>query len=153
MNKTINRRDFMYYFIQHTQKERLSKRTIEAQASVIILAGSKTSSVALTAAVFHILSNLQVYERLCKEVRGAFAEIEDIALQQVLLKLPYLDAVVQETLRINTPLANGFTRVIPDPKGAMICEKWVPQGVSVANLFACSCNPSTYFEQFFTSAC
>ena len=151
MNKTIHRRDFMYHFMQYAEKEGLSARTIEAQASVVILAGSETSSVALTAAVFHILSNSHVYERLCKEIRDAFTRTEDIALQEVLSKLPYLDAVVQETLRVDTPLANGFTRVVPDAKGAVISEKWVPQGVSVANFFACSSYPPTYHAQYVTS--
>ena len=139
IEKKVDRPDFMHHFLRHAKKEGLSTRTVEAQASVVILAGSETSSVALTAAVFHIVRNSQVYERLCKEIRGAFAKKEDIALQHVLSDLPYLDAVVQETLRIHTPLANGFTRVVPDAKGAMISGHWVPQGVSETH---CSLHPS-----------
>ena len=135
MDTKIDRPDFMHHFVRHAKKEGLSTRTIEAQASVVILAGSETTSIALTAAVYHILSNSHVYERLCKEIRGAFTTEEDIVLPNVLSKLPYLDAVVQETLRIHTPLANGFTRVVPDAKGAMISGSWVPQGVSRASYF------------------
>ena len=135
MHTEIDRPDFMHHFMRHAKKEGLSTRVIEAQASVVVLAGSETSSVALTAAVYYILNNLHVYERLLKEIRGAFTTIEDIALQDVLSKLPYLDAVVQETLRIHTPLANGFTRVVPHAKGAMISGNWVPQGVSGASFF------------------
>ena len=136
MDTTIHRPDFMHHFLRHAKKEGLSTPVIEAQASVVILAGSETSAVALTAAVFHILSNLDVYERLCKEIRGAFITVEDIALPDVLCRLPYLGAVVQETLRIHTPLANGFTRVVPDATGAMISGNWVPQGVSLSARFS-----------------
>lgn len=114
MSKKTDRPDFMQHFQKHAEKERLSLPTIEAQASVVILAGSETSSVALTAAVYEIISNSRVYERLCKEVRSEFATEEDITLTEVLTKLPYLDAVVQETLRIHTPLANGFSRLVAD---------------------------------------
>lgn len=55
----------------------LPTRIIEAQASVVVLAGSETSSVALTAAVYYILHSLHVYESLFKESRGAFTTIED----------------------------------------------------------------------------
>lgn len=141
MNTETNRPDFMYHFLRHAKKEGLSRNVIEAQASVVILAGSETSSVALTAAVYHILSNLHVYDRLREEIRGTFTAGEDIALRDVLSKLPYLHAVVQETLRIHTPLANGFTRVVPDAKGAMISGNWVPQGVSGPSFFRCPSSP------------
>lgn len=64
MNAEIDRPNFMHHFTRHAKKEGLSTPIIEAQASVIILAGSETSSVALTAVVYYILSNSHVYERL-----------------------------------------------------------------------------------------
>ncbi|KFA54824.1 hypothetical protein S40293_00762 [Stachybotrys chartarum IBT 40293] len=94
---------------ERAHKEKLVTKTIEAQASVMILAGSETSSVAETAAIYEVLTRPDVYKRLNKEIRSTFGSIE-IKLQDVLSRLPYLDAVVKETLRINAPLANGFTR-------------------------------------------
>lgn len=114
-----DRYDFMHYFLKQANKEQLPTKTIEAQASVVILAGSETSSVAETAAVYHISTHPDVYKKLQKEIQTAFASIQDIKLQDV-LKLPYLDAVVQEALRIHAPLANGFTRWVPDKNGATI---------------------------------
>lgn len=131
MNTPRDRPDFMTHFLRHAEKEKLSTPVIEAQATVIILAGSETSAVAVTAAAYHILSNRDVYKRLCDEVRSTFATSTEITLQDVLSKLPYLDAVVKETLRIHTPIANGFTRVVPDRGGAMISGNWVPQTVRI----------------------
>ncbi|KEY71601.1 hypothetical protein S7711_06062 [Stachybotrys chartarum IBT 7711] len=103
------RHDFMYCFLRQAHKEKLVTKTIEAQASVVILAGSETSSVAETAAIYEVLTRPDVYKRLNQEIRSTFGSIE-IKLQDVLSRLPYLDAVVKETLRIHAPLANGFTR-------------------------------------------
>jgi cytochrome P450 len=132
MSTDVERPDFMHYFVRNARKEELSESVIEAQASVVILAGSKTTSVALTAAVYFVLSHPHVYERLRKEIRHTFARREDIGLRDVISKLPYLEAVVQETLRLHAPLANGFGRVVSDSKGAVISGYLVPKGVSTA---------------------
>lgn len=131
MAQETDRHDFMHYFLQQAKKEQLPTNVIEAQATVVILAGSETSSVAETAAVYYVLTHPSIYEKLQTEIRTVFDNLEDITLQNVLSKLPYLDAVVQETMRIHAPLANGFTRWVPDRNGALICGKHVPQGVSI----------------------
>ncbi|KAJ2992986.1 hypothetical protein NUW58_g1986 [Xylaria curta] len=141
-----DRHDFMYYFLNQAKKEKLSTKTIEAQATVVILAGSEASSVAETAVVYHILSHPNVHKRLQDEIRGAFGSIQDIKLQEVIRNLPYLDAVVQETLRLHTPLANGFTRWVPDKNGAVICGRHVPQGTVVTINHYCSNTSSSNFR-------
>ena len=129
IHSPTDRPDFMSYFLQQAEKEQLSLPVIEAQASVIILAGSETSAVALTAAIYYVVGNDDVYNRICKEVRNVFQTSAEIDLQGVLSKLPYLEACVKETLRIHTPLANGFTRSVADSEGINISGKWVPHNV------------------------
>ena len=129
IHSSTDRPDFMSYFLRQAEKEQLSKTVIEAQASVIILAGSETSAVTLTAALYYVISNDDIYRRLCEEVRSAFKTSADISLQGVLSRLPYLEACVQETLRIHTPIANGFPRFVADSEGATISGNWVPQNV------------------------
>ncbi|KAI0194216.1 cytochrome P450 [Astrocystis sublimbata] len=131
MASTTDRHDFMYFFLSQAKKEKLSARTIEAQATVIILAGSETSSVAETATMYHVLTHPVIHEKLKREIRDNFSSAQSITLPDVLSKLPYLDAVVQESLRIHAPLANGFTRWVSDESGAIICGKFVPQGTVV----------------------
>ena len=119
----------MFHFLRQAEKERLSTPVIEAQATIIILAGSETTAIALTAAAYHILSNHKVYKKLFDEIRSSFASPAEIVLQDVHAKLPYLDAVVKEALRIHPPIANGFTRIVPDSGGVTISGHWVPQAV------------------------
>lgn len=134
MDRKTDRHDFMYHFLEHARKNGLSTPVIEAQASIIILAGSETSAVALSASIYHILNNSHVYKQLCEEIRDAFTTAEGITYN-VVSRLPYLEAVVQESLRLHTPIANGFNRVVADPKGAMINGHRVPQGASRASFF------------------
>ena len=131
MNTPTARPDFMFHFMHHAEKEGLSTQVVEAQGTVVILAGSETSAVALTAAIYHMLSNPTVHARLCDEIRGTFATAAEIKLQDVLSRLPYLSAMVKETLRIHSPLANGFTRVVADKDGAIISGNWVPPWVRI----------------------
>lgn len=59
---------YMHYFLKQATKDRLPMKVIEAQATVLILAGSETSSVAETAAVYHILANPSIHRTLQKEI-------------------------------------------------------------------------------------
>jgi cytochrome P450 len=134
MQMDVDKPDFMYHFMRQAEKEDLPPDVIEAQASVVILAGSETSAVGLTSATFQILTHPEVYQRLCKEIRTLFATVADINLQDTLSKLPYLDAVLWEALRIHAPLANGFTRVVPaEQKDFMACGHHIPPNVSIAH--------------------
>ncbi|KUI72798.1 Isotrichodermin C-15 hydroxylase [Cytospora mali] len=150
MAQETDRHDFMHFFLRQAEKEQLPTKTIEAQATVVILAGSETSSVAETAAVYFMLTHPHIYEKLRADVRAAFDHVEEIKLQDVLSKLPYLDAVVQETLRIHAPLANGFTRYVPDKDGAMICGEHVPQGTVITINHYCSNTSASNFRDPFS---
>jgi aspirochlorine biosynthesis cytochrome P450 monooxygenase len=74
------------------------------------LAGSETTAVAAIATLYHILAHSEIYQKVPDEVGNAFVCIEDITLTDVVGRLPYLDAVLKESLRIHPPLSNGLTR-------------------------------------------
>lgn len=131
IDSSTDRPDFMFHFLRQGKKEQLSKPVIEAQASVIILAGSETSAIALTAAIYRIVGDEGVYSKICEEVRRIFKSPGEIGIQSATSKLPYLEACIKETLRLHAPLANGFTRYVAADEGAKISGKWVPQNVSL----------------------
>ncbi|KAF1979247.1 cytochrome P450 [Bimuria novae-zelandiae CBS 107.79] len=140
MAKQTDRPDFMHHFVASAEKEGLSLPVIEAQASILILAGSETTAVALTGAVYYVLSHPAIHERLNKDIRETFKTAEDIELKTALKKLPYLDAVVQETLRTHAPLPNGFTRLVTDKGGAMTV-------ISINN-YCCNTATENYTDPF-----
>lgn len=149
MSKETAHPDFMHYFLRSAEKKGLTMPVIEAQASVLVLAGSESTAVAITGAVYYILSNPTVHEKLRKEIRDTFPTCADIQLRAVQSKLPYLDAVVQETMRIHPPFANGFPRVVEDKNGAVICGKWVPKGTAVSiNHYCCGTSSQNFIDPF-----
>jgi cytochrome P450 len=84
-------------------------------------------STFLAATTFYLLKedSILVYEKLCKEIRERYEfydEIDATSTQQ----LPYLQAVINEGLRIYPPGSQGFPRLSP---GKTVDGYWVPKGV------------------------
>ena len=81
------------------------------------MAGSETLTTALSGALHHLLSHPPTYEKLCAEIRSVFESERDITAYRV-SSLPYLNAVLNETLRLCPPIPDGMRRAVP--KGGAI---------------------------------
>ena len=98
----------------------LSDVELRDQAVSLVSAGFETTSAALTWAVYLLLEHPDSLHRLREEVRGSSAR--DI------LKLPYLDAVIKETLRLYPAAPAGLRQTVTDvvykdyllPKGSLV---------------------------------
>ena len=64
INTHTERHDLMSHFLHCAEKEGLDQSVVEAQATVVILAGSKTTATALVAAVYYILANSETQDVL-----------------------------------------------------------------------------------------
>ncbi|KAH3970332.1 hypothetical protein HBH52_168760 [Parastagonospora nodorum] len=107
----------------------------EVNMLVIAFAASETTASALTAAVRELCQHRGALARLVSEIRGAFAEERDITVAST-QHLIYLNAVINETLRLDPPVVTGVPRVTPSP-GSIICGRWVSAGTYVGyNQFA-----------------
>lgn len=115
----------------------ISLAELYADAQIMIMAGSETSATLLAVAVYHLLRNPGALARLQREVRGAFGggggggvggEGEaGVVNFSAISRLPYLRAVMDESLRIHPPLPAGINRVVPEG-GAIIDGQFVPEG-------------------------
>ncbi|CBX97259.1 hypothetical protein IAQ61_007329 [Plenodomus lingam] len=103
---------------------------IEANMTLLIFAGSETTSTAMTAIVNGLLQNPSCLEKVQREVREAFDSEEEITDAKT-AKLQYLTAVIQEGIRMGPPAAIGLPRVTP-ARGSQICRKFVPGNTLVA---------------------
>jgi cytochrome P450 len=83
-------------------KEGLRLEEIRTTASVIIVAGNETTVTVLSGTTNHLVKNIDKLGALTKEVRERFENESDITLT-VLKELPYLNAVIQEGLRLCNP--------------------------------------------------
>ncbi|KAL1649444.1 hypothetical protein SLS58_001499 [Diplodia intermedia] len=80
----------------------------------VLGAGTETTSNTLGNLVFHVLSNPAIHARLQDELHScSAAPPDDLVDFRTLDRLPYLTAVIQETLRIASPVSGRLPRVNP----------------------------------------
>lgn len=95
-------------------------------AGQLILGGYDPTSVAIYMAFFFLLQHPESLEELKKEIRRAFLTYEDID-PEVLRTLPWLNACMQETLRLSASATHhSLPRISP---GGVVNGDFIPKGV------------------------
>ena len=84
----------------------MSKQQAAADASLIVVAGSDTVYQGSTALFRHIVGDKTIQTRLRAEINSTF-DVGDDYDSVKLAKFPFLDACVQEMLRLVPPIAAG----------------------------------------------
>ena len=80
----------------------ITKNEILAQSWVIFFGGYETTATALTFALYELALNFDVQQRLHDEIMTAVDKHGNIE-PDIVSRLPYLDAVISETLRMHSP--------------------------------------------------
>ncbi|OJD32581.1 isotrichodermin c-15 hydroxylase [Diplodia corticola] len=114
---------------------------LSIQGSTLVAAGTETTSTFLSALTFYLLTHPDKLRVLQEEVRASFARREDINAESV-KPLRYLQAVIEEGLRIFAPAPFGLPRVSP---GATVDGVWVPKGTIVATAAHVTSRDPRYF--------
>ena len=82
--------------------KRLTEDEILAQALVFFLAGFETTATTLTFCTYELALNPHIQETLLEEINSSVDSNGEISYEE-LARLPYLDAVLSETLRLHPP--------------------------------------------------
>ncbi|KAF3760962.1 cytochrome P450 [Cryphonectria parasitica EP155] len=101
----------------------MSFNEILAEAQVYIIAGSDTTALTLTYLVWRVCGLPEVREKLVKELQQLPVDYHDKDLQH----LPYLNQVIEESLRLHAPAPSALPRVVP-PGGATLSGHYLPGG-------------------------
>jgi len=101
-------------------------------ASQNIAAGSDTTAISLTSVLAHLAMYPDTLVALRRELDEATAAgtLSDPATFQEAQKLPYLQAVIMEALRVHPAVAAPMTRVV-GPQGLQIAGQFFPLGTEV----------------------
>ncbi|CAN8099134.1 unnamed protein product [Discula destructiva] len=108
----------------------LPEKQLVDQAYVFLTAGAETSATTLAATMWFLSQpeNAACLQQLQDEVRTTFAAYDDVTGDAV-APLPYLNAVLEETMRIMPPAPLGPPRISP---GETVDGVFVPEGVYVS---------------------
>jgi cytochrome P450 len=102
----------------------------------MVFAGSETTAISLSSIFYFLLKHPQVYAKLMKELDDAVTDgiVEARADKTVSWaesqKLPYLDAVIQESFRLHPAPGLMLERIVP-PQGMDILGNFIPGGTIV----------------------
>ena len=131
LNWEVERPDLMSYVIEHNNdKDGMTLGEIQATFMIPTTAGSETTATALSGILNYLVtdSNMGVMSTLLSELREAFTSEGEVKLDR-LNNLPYINAVINEGLRLCPPVPFMLPRIVPEG-GDTICGMWLPAGVS-----------------------
>lgn len=119
---------------QKNEDTHVTRTLIRNAAGANMVAGSDTTSISLTAVLYHLYKSPATLAKLRQELSeySQAGKTSDPITFKEAQSLPYLQAVIKEALRVHP--ATGFTmpRVVP-AGGASLLGKYFPQGVSSNN--------------------
>ncbi|KAH7411539.1 benzoate 4-monooxygenase cytochrome P450 [Phaeosphaeria sp. MPI-PUGE-AT-0046c] len=136
MGKTRKERKDMLHFLcsakdPDTDEPAFGFKDLLAEANLLIMAGSDTTSITISSLFFYLTHNQRAYLKLVKEIRDVFPEVEDIVYGPKLLKdCKYLRACIDETLRLSPAGPSELPREVL-PGGTTIDGEHYPAGVIV----------------------
>lgn len=115
-------------------EERLSDGSIAQETVLVLIAGSETTSNTTGFAFIELMKNPEMFAKLRQEIDAVeFEDGQKLFTHEQLKNLPYLNAVINETLRLDAISAGGLERM-PDQDIVLDGRLFVPKGVS--NIFA-----------------
>ncbi|KAF2264999.1 putative benzoate 4-monooxygenase cytochrome P450, partial [Lojkania enalia] len=106
--ETPERKDFMTYILKETDEKGMTEAEIVGSTAVFVNAGGESTAACIAGAMYYLLRNPQMMQRAQEEVHSSFKNMTEIL--QRFVDLPYLNAVIEETLRIYPPTPGLFQR-------------------------------------------
>lgn len=116
--------DFFTNLLSERSRDQ-SEKFMLAQATLLVIGGSDTTSLSFTGVTYFLLDRPETLWLLQEEVRGGFKSVDEID-HNATLGLQYLNAVIEEGLRLLPSIPLGLTRVSP---GAVVDGQYIPKGV------------------------
>ncbi|KAJ2453003.1 hypothetical protein EV183_000011 [Coemansia sp. RSA 2336] len=108
---------------------------LTSEITLLLVAGTDTTSNTLSWTLMHLLHHPDVLCRLQGDIREAFPDASQIIRFEQARRLPYLTAVIYESMRLHPAVSGYLTRVVPQP-GTTLGSWYVPHLTEVCISFA-----------------
>jgi cytochrome P450 len=129
----VEKKDFFYYLLKARDPETgegFSPTELWGEAHLLMIAGSDTTSTAISSTLFYLVHNPTILEHVQKEVRSSFADLESIRSGPVLNSLTYLRACIDESMRMSPSNGGLLPRTVLSG-GITIDNHLIPEGMTV----------------------
>jgi cytochrome P450 len=138
--RSPNRKDIVAKLIQKEPNsvQGLTDYQLSCEIANLTFAATDTTSLVLSFVFWELALNQEIQEQLRTELKNAEIDPEtNVPTYQSLVKLPYLNAVINETMRLHSPIPMGLLRQAP-PGGCNIEGYFIPGEVSNPTLLPSS---------------
>jgi cytochrome P450 len=127
---SADRDDFLAKSLKLVKAGRMEPRLVDATMLGNVIAGSDTTGITLTAILYYLIRNPPSMKRLQDEIDDATSQglLSQPASFSEASKLPYLQAVIKEGLRMHPAVGMLLARVVPDG-GRELGGHYFPAGV------------------------
>ncbi|KAJ1954734.1 hypothetical protein GGI12_005725, partial [Dipsacomyces acuminosporus] len=125
--------------------ETLDEESLKSEIRLLLIAGTDTTSNTLSWTLMYLMHYPDVYKRLQDEIRAKFPDIAvPIRYSEAKSGLPYLTAVIYESMRMNPSVAGLLPRAVPK-EGVALQGYHIPSSVELCVSFsACHRNEKTW---------
>lgn len=132
LSAQTTRPDIWTQVLRREGDKSLSLAEMHSNSDLFMIAGTETTATLASGLIYYLLMNPEKMKNLQDELRETFKEREEINMTR-LTHLKYLNACVEEGLRIYPPVPVGLPRRTP-VGGTAICGEWIPADASTAAL-------------------
>ncbi|KAJ2801213.1 hypothetical protein H4R20_003765 [Coemansia guatemalensis] len=126
--------------------EKISSTCMVGEILLLLVAGTDTSSNTLSYTLMRLLHCPNILKRLQQEIRQEFPDISTpIRFGEAREKLPYLTAVLLESMRIDSAVAGYLPRIVPDEGTVLLNKYQIPGSTEILlSLAACHHNKDVW---------
>jgi cytochrome P450 len=132
-DESQGRKDMFHYLFKTTDdagNPAYSVDELNAEANLLIIGGSDTTSTIMSGFWFYLTRHPRVYDKLVEEIRTTFKSADDIKTGPALISCKYLHACVDESLRLSPAETSELAREVL-PGGLDIAGHHIPEGTHV----------------------